>query len=81
MTDTAFLELIQSALDDIAPDREADGELTLDRTIEDLGLDSVATMELVGFIEEEADMTFPDEALPDVSTLGDLLTLVRAEAG
>ena len=55
--------------------------ITLATTIESLGLDSIATMELVGHVEDELDITFPDEDLATVSTLADLGSLMRREVG
>ena len=52
---------------------------TLDRNtiIAKLGLDSVAVMELVGYVEEKLDIQLPDEELAKVTTLGDLGGLVQ----
>jgi len=71
------LSLIKSALAEVAPKRESDfANVTLDTTIESLGLDSIATMEMVGFLEEQVDSTFPDEDLAQVNALSDLAKLV-----
>jgi len=77
MDNTEILTLIKSALAEVAPKRasEFDG-VSLDTTIESLGLDSIATMEMVGILEESADTTFPDEDLTNVSSLGDLAGLI-----
>jgi acyl carrier protein len=40
--------------------------------ISDLGLDSVALIELVGYLEEKLQIRIPDEELAGVQTLGDL---------
>jgi acyl carrier protein len=45
--------------------------------ISDLGLDSVALIELVGYLEEKLRIRIPDEELAGVQTLGDLDGLVR----
>lgn len=78
MTDDQILSMIRDGLGSVAPDRKADfANLTLSKSIEELGLDSIAAMELVGFIEEKVDATFPDEDLAGMHTLGDLAALVR----
>ena len=78
MTDAQILDLIRQALVNVVPDRAADWEqLDLDRTIEQLELDSISTMEMVGELEEATDTTFPDEALPKVNSLRDLANLVK----
>lgn len=79
MTDAEIITLIQQALADVAPNRTADfADITTDTTIESLGLDSIATMEMVGFLEENVDKTFPDEDLTQVTKVGDLATLIKA---
>lgn len=78
MNDAQILTLIRKALTDVVPDRADEwADVELSRSIEELGLDSIATMEMVGSLEEATDTTFPDEALPKVNTLGDLAALVR----
>ncbi len=78
MNDTEILVLIKSALAEVAPDRIADFEnIGLGTKIESLGLDSIATMEMVGFIEERVDATFPDEELAKVQLIGHLAGLVK----
>jgi acyl carrier protein len=51
--------------------------LTKDTVISKLGLDSVAVMELVSYVEEKLDIRLPDEDLAKVQTLGDLGGLVK----
>lgn len=78
MNETEILTLIKKALHEVAPEREADfANVTLDATIEDLDLDSVSTMEMVGFLEEEVDKIFPEEELAKVNKLGDLAALMQ----
>lgn len=52
-------------------------DLKLDTTISDLGLDSVAMLELIGYIEEELNVHFPDEDLARLQTLKDLSDLIH----
>ena len=78
MNDTEVIALIQEALADVAPNRTGDFEnIAPETTIDSLGLDSIATMEMVGFLEERVDATFPDEELTQVSKIGDLASLIR----
>lgn len=78
MNDSDIISLIQSALASVAPNRTADfANIKLDTTIESLGLDSIATMEMVGFLEDEVSTTFADEELAKVSKVSDLAGLVR----
>jgi len=50
----------------------------LDRAtvVSDLGLDSVALIELVGYLEEKLQIRIPDEELAGVQTLGDFNYIV-----
>jgi len=56
--------------------KKLDG-LTKDTVISKLGLDSVAVMELVSYVEEKLDIRLPDEDLSRVQTVGDLGALVQ----
>ncbi|NCG17935.1 MAG: hypothetical protein GWP91_02855 [Rhodobacterales bacterium] len=79
MDNDKVLSLIKRALAEVAPNRKADFDsVQLDTTIESLGLDSIATMEMVGFLEEEVDATFPDEDLAQVNALNDLAKLITS---
>jgi acyl carrier protein len=51
--------------------------LTRDTVISQLGMDSVAVMELVSFFEEKLSLRLPDEDLARISTVGDLCKLVE----
>lgn len=51
--------------------------LTKDTVISKLGLDSVAVMELVSFLEEKLEIRMPDEDLAKVQTLADLGEVVK----
>ena len=78
MTNDEILALIQQALGAVAPTRKADfANIAADTKIEALGLDSIATMEMVNFIEERIEVTFPDEELAKVQKIGDLAGLIR----
>ena len=78
MSDTEMLDLIKEALADVAPHRTADfASIALEHTIESLELDSITTMEMVGFIEERLEITLEDEDLAEVKTLNQLANLVK----
>ena len=81
MNDDRILTLVTAALDSVAPGWNKD-EKPLDMTLKmkDLSIDSVSTMEMVGFIEDELGVTFPDEDLAQVSRLEDLAELIRNAA-
>ncbi len=48
---------------------------------EDLCVDSLAAVELTMVIEDEFDISLPEEDVADVQTYGDVLALVAARAG
>jgi len=81
MTDTDIITLVKEALEEVAPGRskEINGD-GLDVSIRDLAIDSVATMEMVGCIEERLGTTFPDEELVAVNKLSDLAVMIRRSA-
>lgn len=81
MTDEQILTLVTDALDEVAPGRSKElAGKGLQTSIRDLGIDSVATMEMVGCIEERLDVTFPDEELVSVNSLTDLAGMIRRNA-
>jgi acyl carrier protein len=47
----------------------------------DLCVDSLAAIELTMVIEDEFDISLPEEVVADVRTYGDVLTLVAERAG
>ena len=53
--------------------------LTRDTVISQLGMDSVAVMEVVTYFEEKLNLRLPDEELSRVSTLGDLCNLIEKQ--
>ena len=78
MTNEQILTLIRQALGEVAPTRTADFAAIIEDTrIDALGLDSIATMEMVSFIEERIEVTFPDDELARVQKVADLVALVR----
>ena len=71
------LQGLMSAHLDVDPSR-----LRLDcRLREDLCVDSLAAIELTMVIEDEFDISLPEEDVADVRTYGDVLALVEARAG
>ena len=52
-------------------------KLTLDTELSDLSLDSVAVMEIVGYVEQKLGVRFNDEDMATITTLRDLSTLIE----
>ena len=81
MNDDRILQLVSAALDRVAPGwNKNDEPLDMSLKMKELSIDSVSTMEMVGYIEEELGVTFPDEDLAQVNRLEDLAGLIRSAA-
>ncbi len=78
MSETQILELIKAALDQVAPGKSAEiNEGNMNMKMRDLAIDSVVTMEMIGYIEDDLGTTFPDEDLAQINKLSDLADLIR----
>ncbi|WP_028519816.1 acyl carrier protein [Ruminococcus flavefaciens] len=56
---------------------EAD-EVTMDSNIQDdLGADSLDVVDLITTIEDEFDISIPDEAVEEIKTVGDIVNYVE----
>ena len=81
MTKDAAIALIKEALHEISPARAKEFDVTnLDLKIRDIGIDSVAAMEMVGVVEEKLEVTFPDEDLAQLRRFSDLVDLITNNA-
>lgn len=74
-SDEEIIQLFKAAVYEV--DQKKLGEVTLETEIAKLGLDSVATMEVIGALEEKLVVRFPDEELATLKSVGDLTALVR----
>jgi acyl carrier protein len=64
------------------PERRPLAELPAEaRLVEDIGVDSLAMVEMTFLLEELLGAKFPDDELRALRTLGDLRAAVRAKAG
>ncbi len=80
MAEQDTLALIKAALMSVEPNRAAQFEdLRLETTIDDLDLDSIALMEMIGYLEDQLDTTFPDEEMRDLGAVGLLVGVVCPE--
>ena len=70
-----ILAQIYSVLQEIARDNREINETT--DLVADLGLDSMAVMELLAAIEDRFDISIPLNILPDVRTLKDLALQIQ----
>ena len=78
LDDTAILDLLARAFAYAKPDQpETLKHLTLDASVEELGIESVSALEMAGFIEEELDIQFSDHELVSIRSMRDLAQLIR----
>lgn len=50
------------------------------KLVEDLGADSLASVELMMALEEATGVSIDDEAMPDMKTVGDIMAYLSANA-
>ena len=70
-----ILAQIYSVLQEVARDNQEINETT--NLVVDLGLDSMAVMELLAAIEDRFDISIPLNILPDVRTVKDLASQIQ----
>ncbi len=56
-------------------------KVTIEATFEDLGADSLDTVELVMALEEEFDQEIPDEDAEKIRTVGDAVKYIQGKMG
>lgn len=76
------MELIKAAISAVDTSKAAKlAKVKPETEIRDLGLDSVATMEMVGYLEEQLETQFSDEVMVRITTFGDLVSLIEKHRG
>ncbi len=55
--------------------------ITKESKITALGIDSVSMMEIIGVLEDDLDVSIPDEKLARIQTVGDIETVIREQQG
>lgn len=82
MNQQEIVALIQEAIEEVAPGKGQNVDPNnLDMAIRDAGIDSVASMEMAGVIEEELGVAFADEDLNAVQSFKDLVKMVQKTQG
>jgi acyl carrier protein len=77
--DDAILAAIQAAFDQVLP--EARRPLSPSDELVDLGVGSVAALEMAGLLEDQFEVRFPEGDLYTLRTVGDFVSLVRRSLG
>ena len=81
-TAEALLQLIQALVREVHPQRPATAVITLDSAFEkDLGLDSLARVELISRIEKQFELALPEHAFAEAESARDLLRALLGAAG
>jgi 8-amino-7-oxononanoate synthase len=74
-TDQELIGILKAAVYDI--NLKDIGDLSAETKISELGLDSVAIMEMIGLLEENLDIRIKDEDVTTLNSVGDLLNLIH----
>ena len=81
-TEENLLQLIQALVNEVHPQRPSSAVITLDSTFEkDLGLDSLARVELISRVEKRFRLALPERSFAEAETARDLLRAVLGAAG
>jgi 8-amino-7-oxononanoate synthase/acyl carrier protein len=75
-SDQNLLNILKTAVYDV--NLKELNDVDANTEISELGLDSVAMMELIGVLEETLSIRIPDEEIAGLSRVGDLLRLIRS---
>lgn len=82
MTQQEIIAMIQNAINEVAPGKvQSINDNNINTSIRELGIDSVASMEMVSVVEETIGVNFPDDDLAGLNTLNDLVALVVKAQG
>lgn len=78
LQDADLLDLLKRALLFARPERvDVKDRITLNSSMDELGIESVAALEMVGFIEEELDIQFQDSELAQIQGMDSLVRLIK----
>jgi acyl carrier protein len=77
-----ILKLVKDAMVYADPQKAAQhSELSLNDSLSDLGIDSIAALEMAAALEEKLGMQFPDDALSAVVDVRGFVQLVQRHVG
>jgi acyl carrier protein len=78
LADSDILELIKQSVAVVTRDiKTQPGPVTLDSSLSALGIDSMSAIEVGADLEEKLKVRFPDDQLARVTTMRDLVALIR----
>lgn len=70
--------VVRDFVADLHPD-EPDRQISAEATFEAVGIDSMSLVDLLFKLEREFGVAIPDESLPEIATVGDLVDFVATE--
>ena len=76
-TDAEVIDWFQKAVRNVCQRKL--GGLSAETRVVDLGLDSVATLEVIGYLEEQLEVRISDDQMAGVQTLGELSALINRD--
>jgi acyl carrier protein len=80
MQSDKILALVSLACKDDPPDGwNANTEITLDTTFEELGVDSIKALEIAAYLEERLGLQFPDDELSAILDMRGFVALVQRQ--
>ena len=80
-SDDEIVGLVQRVLIELVPERAHQfAGLSIDSRVEDLDLDSIAIVQMVGQIEDEIDRAFLPREVAAIRCINDIAVLIRGEA-
>jgi acyl carrier protein len=71
--------LVRDFVQDLHPG-EPERQIPAEATFEAVGIDSMSLVDLLFKLEREFGVAIPDESLPDIATVGDLVEFVTTES-
>lgn len=72
--------LVRDFIQDLYPNEPAP-TLPAESSLDAVGVDSMSLVDLLFKVERECDITIPDEALPRITTVGDLVDYITTQSG
>ncbi|SEF87363.1 acyl carrier protein [Paenibacillus sp. UNC499MF] len=76
-----IIEVTVSLLDSTEPVEELDADAFLRKPLPEIGIDSLAVLELVVTLEREFGVRMTEDDLGGIATLEDILTFITGRAG
>ena len=81
ITEQKIIAMLKEALAYATPERkDLIRVMTLDSRLSDLGVESIAALEMAGYLEDKLGVQFPDDELASIQSIRGLANLVRQYA-